>query len=75
MKNNSELLQHAEKIISPFVLSHIPEGTEPQALIDQWIHAIATDSQFFCNPNIASPIQLKNEVITLLQEHSIYTII
>lgn len=73
MKNNIEMLQNAENLISPLVLPHIPEGTGPQALIDQWLHAIATDSQFFCNSNITSAELLKKEVISLLQEHAIYS--
>lgn len=45
MKNREDTLGLAEQLIEPFVIPHVPEGTEPRALIDQWLHAIATDNQ------------------------------
>ncbi|MFJ5356583.1 DNA cytosine methyltransferase [Pectobacterium sp. CHL-2024] len=72
MKNNSEVINKAEKLIEPLVISHVPEGTEPKALVDQWLHAIATDSQFFCNSNISSPATLKEQVLSLLKEQGLY---
>ncbi|MBN3230131.1 DNA cytosine methyltransferase [Pectobacterium brasiliense] len=72
MKNNSEVINKAEKLIEPLVISHVPEGTEPKALVDQWLHAIATDSQFFCNSSISSPATLKEQVLSLLKEQGLY---
>nr|WP_230857556.1 DNA (cytosine-5-)-methyltransferase [Pectobacterium versatile] len=72
MKNSSQIINKAEKLIEPLVVSHVPEGTEPKALVDQWLHAIATDSQFFCDSNISSPATLKEQVLSLLKEQDLY---
>lgn len=72
MKVQSEMLIKAEELIKPLAQPHIPEGTELQAIVDQWLHAIATDSQFFCNPRIANPEKLKEDAISLLQSEGLY---
>lgn len=72
MKNSLEIINKAEKLIEPLVISHVPEGTEPKALVDQWLHAIATDSQFFCNSSISSPAILKEQVLSLLKDQGVY---
>ena len=72
MKDKSKLLCKAEEIIRPLAESHIPDGTELQAVIDQWLHAVATDSQFFCDLRLTKPEDLKNEVISILRESNIY---
>lgn len=72
MKNESVGLQNVEKILLPFAEQHAPEGTEPQAVVDQWVHAIATDSQFYCNSDISTPLELKKQVIKFLEEQAIY---
>ncbi|MFA3790902.1 DNA cytosine methyltransferase [Aliiglaciecola sp. SL4] len=66
MTSKPYMLQEAEELIRPLVIEHVPEGTEAQAVIDQWIHAIATDSQLYCDISIASPKQLKIDVEYLL---------
>ncbi|MBA0174615.1 DNA cytosine methyltransferase [Pectobacterium carotovorum] len=72
MKNSSEIINKAEKLIESLVIPHVPEGTEPQALVDQWLHAIATDSPFFCNSSISSPATLKEQVLSLLKDQGVY---
>jgi DNA (cytosine-5)-methyltransferase 1 len=72
MKTNLELLQIAEELILPLVTPHVPEGTEIQAVIEQWIHAIATDSQFYSNPEVASAEDIKKQVVLLLQKSSVF---
>lgn len=72
MKTDSNLLEQAEIIINPIVLQHVPEGTTTQALVDQWLHAIATESEFFCDRKKSKPKQLKDEVKSLLIEAEIY---
>jgi DNA (cytosine-5)-methyltransferase 1 len=47
MVTQLHLLDRAEQLIRPLVEPHIPEGSDAQAVIDQWLHALATDSQFF----------------------------
>jgi DNA (cytosine-5)-methyltransferase 1 len=72
MKNKLEMLQISEELIAPLALPHVPEGTDIQAVIDQWIHAIATDSHFYCNPSISEPNQLKKQVLLLLKEKKLF---
>lgn len=72
MKAQSEILIKTEELIKPLAQSHIPQGTELQAIVDQWLHAIATDSQFFCNPHIANPEKLKEDAISLLRSEGLY---
>lgn len=67
------MLGAAEQLIEPFVIPHVPEGTEPMALIDQWLHAVATDSQLFCDPDISSPATMKKKILTVLKKQKIYT--
>lgn len=71
MKNASVELQNIEKTLLPLAEQHAPEGTEPQAVVDQWVHAIATDSQFYCNSDLSTPSALKKQVITLLEAQEI----
>ncbi len=72
MKDKPELIREVETLIAPLVLPHVPEGTEAQAVIDQWVHAIATDSEFYCDPSLTPPILLKEKVISLLTENKTY---
>lgn len=71
MNNESVELQNVEKLLTPLAEQHAPDGTEPQAVVDQWVHAIATASQFYCNSNLSTPSALKKEVIALLKEQEV----
>ena len=73
MINKTNVLQQAEEMIKSLALEHVPQDSDVEAVIDQWLHAIATDSQFYCNPEISKPEQLKERVISLLQQNSLYT--
>lgn len=73
MNNKTNVLLQAEEIIKPLALEHVPQDSDVEAVIDQWLHAIATDSQFYCNPDLDKPENLKENVITLLQENGLYT--
>lgn len=73
MINKSSVLQQAEALLKPLVLAHVPQESEAEAVIDQWLHAIATESQFYCNPDLDKPEQLKEKIITLLQTNGLYT--
>ena len=64
MTNKTNVLLQAEEIIKPLALKHVPQDSDVAAVIDQWLHAIATDSQFYCNPEISNPEQLKEHVIS-----------
>lgn len=71
MKENISFLKEITVILEPLVQEHIPEGSDAQAIIDQWVHALATDSQFFCNAS-SSADALKAEVIKLFKKNEIY---
>jgi DNA (cytosine-5)-methyltransferase 1 len=62
----SKLLVEIKELLTPVAKCHTPSGTEVIAVVDQWIHAIATDSQFFCNTDLKTAIELKNDIIALL---------
>ena len=72
MKDKSELLCKAEELVRPLAEPHIPDGTEIQAVIDQWLHAVATNSHLFCNSRLAQPETLKNDVISILKDSKVY---
>ncbi|MBH0064413.1 DNA cytosine methyltransferase [Psychrobacter sp. SZ93C1] len=72
MKDKSELLCKAEELIRPLAEPHIPDGTEMQAVIDQWLHAVATNNHLFCNSSLAQPETLKNDVISILKDSKVY---
>ncbi|TMS93967.1 DNA (cytosine-5-)-methyltransferase [Pseudoalteromonas sp. S201] len=73
MNNKSNVLLQAEVLIKPLALQHVPQESAVEAVIDQWLHAIATDSQFYCNPEISKPEALKVEVVNLLQKNGLHT--
>lgn len=73
MTTKTDKLKLAESLIAPIAQPHVPEGTQVEAVIDQWIHAIATGSEFFCNSNIEKSSVLKDRVTTLLNQHNINT--
>ena len=72
MNNKTNILLQAEEIIKPLALEHVPQDSDVEAVIDQWLHAIATDSQFYCNQEINKPEQFKERVTNLLQQNGAY---
>ncbi|KAB7714101.1 DNA (cytosine-5-)-methyltransferase [Plesiomonas shigelloides] len=72
MKNKTNVLIQAEELIKPLAIDHVPQDSDTAAVIDQWLHAIATDSQFYCNPSLVVPEKLKNDVLNLLRQHDLY---
>jgi len=60
MNNKTNILLQAEEIIKPLALEHVPQDSDVEAVIDQWLHAIATDSQFYCNQEIKNQNSSKN---------------
>ncbi|MCC4799869.1 DNA (cytosine-5-)-methyltransferase [Enterovibrio norvegicus] len=72
MNSKTSALQQAEKLIRPLALQHVPMGTDIEAVIDQWLHAVATDSQLYCNPLLMKPEQLKEVVMANLKENGAF---
>lgn len=73
MNKKTDSLSQAELLLSPLAQAHVPEESDITAVVDQWLHAIATDSQLYCNPAIMAKDELKATVLQLLQDHGLYT--
>ncbi len=65
-------LNRIKELLSPIAEKHTPEGSTVEAVVDQWLHAIATDSQFFCNAKLGSADALKEKVLNILIENELY---
>ena len=72
MTNKNDALNQAEALLTPLAIPHVPQESCVEAVVDQWLHAIATDSQLYCNPDISSPEALKTSAISLLKEPRLY---
>jgi len=72
MSSKSEVLLKTEALIKPLALEHVPLDSDVEAVVDQWIHALATDSQFYSNRGVAEPDQLKVDVEYQLTMHGLY---
>jgi len=73
MNNQNNTNLYVDQILEPFAHQHVPEGSQVEAVVDQWKHAIATQSQLYCNPSIINPEQLKENIISELKDHCLYT--
>lgn len=40
MNNKTSVLLQAEEMIKPLALEHVPQDSDVEAVIDQWLHAI-----------------------------------
>lgn len=72
MKSNVEFLMQVKNLIHELAVSHVPEGSDVEAVKDQWIHAMATGAGFFCNQDICRPVPLKQAVLELLGNQGLY---
>lgn len=65
----NDFLEKAEPVLLSEALKYCPEGTQPKALIHQWLHAIAYGVSLFSEANGVS----KKEIIKLLKNEQLYT--
>ncbi|MFA5702532.1 MAG: DNA cytosine methyltransferase [Advenella sp.] len=72
MQSEINVLQKAEELLEPLVLPHVPEGTQTKAVVDQWVHALAADNDFYCNPLLSDRTELKSSVLSLLKKNKLY---
>jgi len=72
MSSKTDGLLQAEALIRPLALEHVPIDSNVEAVVDQWIHALATDSQFYSNLEVAEPEQVKVDVEFQLTMHGLY---
>lgn len=73
MKNKPNTILKVEALLKPLAIPHVPQESDVEALIDQWLHAIATDSQLFCRKELASADNLKKEVVACLVSEGLFT--
>jgi DNA (cytosine-5)-methyltransferase 1 len=72
MKNNNEKLLMCKKLLNETASLHCPDGTNVQAVIDQWLHAIATDSDLYSSFIINEKNKLKNDLLEILKNAGYY---
>jgi DNA (cytosine-5)-methyltransferase 1 len=72
MKNKPNTLEQTKVLIKPLALPHVPQESDVDAVIDQWLHALATDSQFYCNPSLEDPKKLKKKVLSALKRKDLF---
>lgn len=73
MENKINIFQQYKTLIEPLALAHVPQDSDVEAIIDQWLHALATDSQLYCKPELVEPKELKSTILSILQDHGLYT--
>lgn len=58
-------------LIHELALPHVPDGSTVQAVKDQWIHALATESSFFCNKSLSSPENIRKGILEVLSKNGL----
>ena len=43
----SDFVAAIESVLAPLAEKYTPESSQPKAVVDQWIHAIAKDEYFY----------------------------
>lgn len=61
------------ELTKPLAMLHLPEDSSVDAVVDQWLHAIATDSPLFCDPQKSNHLELKKDLTALLKEHGVHS--
>lgn len=67
------LILKAKNLLSELSELHCSDGIDKNAILDQWLNAIATDSQFYCNYEIDLPEKLKNKALKILKDSNVFT--
>lgn len=58
-------------ILSPMIELHTPNGSNPKAVLDQWLHAIKYDSELYCDKTISNSDELKKLVLATLRNNEL----
>lgn len=69
---SNPIFDAARAELAELAIVHTPQGSLEEATVDQWLHAVATKSQLFCNPSLIEPAELKKSVIKTLKRHKLY---
>jgi DNA (cytosine-5)-methyltransferase 1 len=70
--NNNILLGAAEKLLIEVAEPHTPADTNVEAVVDQWLQALATNSDIFCNQNIQDKLSLTKAIINKLKKEDLF---
>ena len=64
MKNENKVFRDLfAKEFRTFAELHTPDGSSPNAIIDQWIAAISSNFEMYCNHKVDSPKELKEKIV------------
>lgn len=67
-----EEFEIAVELLEPLATAHVPESSLIDAVIEQWLQALACDGDFFCNTDVENAKSLKNKVKALLETEGVY---
>src|SRR5690606_38773504 len=72
MNKKINLLKKVKETLMPLALPHTPERTETIAVVDQWVHALATNNEFYCDNSIDTSENLKKRIRSTLKKSKFY---
>lgn len=58
-------------ILQELLELHTPTGSDIQATLDQWLHAISSDTDLYCNQELCKPPELKHQILQILNQNNI----
>ncbi len=70
-KNSLSNYEDYVSILSPMIELHTPNGSNPKAVLDQWLHAIKYDSELYCDKMISNSDELKKLVLATLRNNEL----
>lgn len=73
MNKRNSINEKIQVTLLPLARQHASVDIEISAIVDQWIHAIATDSELYCNLEVCAREELKSMVLALLKKSDIAT--
>ncbi|WP_127347492.1 DNA (cytosine-5-)-methyltransferase [Pseudidiomarina mangrovi] len=68
---SQQIIEKFVQLLSPLAVEHKPDCTSVSAVIDQWMHALCTDSQLYCNKQISTSAKLKSQIFGVLAQESL----
>lgn len=67
---NDELKDMHSIKLSDLLNQHTPQGSNTQATLDQWLHAIQYNADLYCNYEICNQKQLKNQLLKIIPNNT-----
>lgn len=66
----NDFILKLESLLSPLTEEVCPEGTEPKAIVHQWVHALSYDQELF--GEFSGPCDLREQVILKLKDAGLF---